>query len=284
MDDILIELEENKSDSTDSSDSEPSKSPIICPNQNEILIDVQDVSMLFRLPGEKIDNLKEYFIKFVKRKIKYKDFWVLNNINLQVRRGESLALIGRNGAGKSTLLRLIAGIIEPTKGVITTKGVMAPLLKLGAGFDSNATGKENIYLNGAILGFSKKEMAKKYDSIVEFSELHNFMNVPIKNYSSGMLARLGFSIAVDVKPDILIVDEILAVGDALFQKKCKKRIKELQEGGTTFIVVSHSMDTVKSLCQKAAWIKDGDLAMYGDVSNVASAYLKYCNEIDPTNK
>lgn len=285
MDDILIELEENKSATIDSSLSEPTSSLAKSNNNNnEILIDVKDVSMLFRLPGEKIDNLKEYFIKFIKRKIKYKDFWVLNNINLQVRRGESLALIGRNGAGKSTLLRLIAGIMEPTKGFITTKGVMAPLLKLGAGFDSNATGKENIYLNGAILGFSKKEMEKKYDSIVDFSELQDFMNVPIKNYSSGMLARLGFSIAVDVKPDILIVDEILAVGDALFQKKCKKRIKELQDGGTTFIVVSHSMETVKSLCQKAAWIKDGNLAMYGEVSDVASAYLKYCNEIDPTNK
>jgi ABC-2 type transport system ATP-binding protein len=285
MDDILIELEENKLNIKDSSDNEPISSPAnSTSNNNEILIDVKDVSMLFRLPGEKIDNLKEYFIKFIKRKIKYKDFWVLNNINLQVRRGESLALIGRNGAGKSTLLRLIAGIMEPTKGFITTKGVMAPLLKLGAGFDSNATGKENIFLNGAILGFSKKEMEKKYDSIVDFSELHDFMNVPIKNYSSGMLARLGFSIAVDVKPDILIVDEILAVGDALFQKKCKKRIKELQDGGTTFIVVSHSMETVKSLCQKAAWIKDGNLAMYGEVSDVASAYLKYCNEIDPTNK
>ncbi|MDD4120534.1 MAG: ABC transporter ATP-binding protein [Clostridia bacterium] len=235
--------------------------------------------MLFRLPAEKIDNLKEYFIKFLKRKIKYKDFWVLKNINLQVRRGESLALIGRNGAGKSTLLRLIAGIMEPAKGEITTKGVMAPLLKLGAGFDSNATGKENIFLNGAILGFSKKEMAKKYNSIVEFSELGDFMNVPIKNYSSGMMARLGFSIAVDVKPDILIVDEILAVGDAPFQKKCRTRIKQLQDSGTTFIVVSHSMETLKSLCQKAIWLKDGKIELSGSVAEVSSSYLKYCNEV-----
>ena len=277
MEDIIAELQ------NDDDLIPPNNSTILNDLSNdvekEILIDVKNVSMLFRLPAEKIDNLKEYFIKFVKRKIKYKDFWVLKDINLQVRRGESLALIGRNGAGKSTLLRLIAGIMEPAKGEISTKGVMAPLLKLGAGFDSNATGKENIYLNGAILGFSKKEMAKKYDSIVEFSELGEFMNVPIKNYSSGMMARLGFSIAVDVKPDIIIVDEILAVGDAPFQKKCKTRIKQLQDSGTTFIVVSHSMETLKSLCQKAIWLKDGKIELSGSVGDVSSAYTKYCNEL-----
>lgn len=277
MEDIITEIQYD--DLVESTSNTPILSDSYSEVEREILIDVKDVSMLFRLPAEKIDNLKEYFIKFLKRKIKYKDFWVLKNINLQVRRGESLALIGRNGAGKSTLLRLIAGIMEPAKGEITTKGVMAPLLKLGAGFDSNATGKENIFLNGAILGFSKKEMAKKYDSIVEFSELGDFMNVPIKNYSSGMMARLGFSIAVDVKPDILIVDEILAVGDAPFQKKCRTRIKQLQDSGTTFIVVSHSMETLKSLCQKAIWLKDGKIELSGSVAEVSSSYLKYCNEV-----
>lgn len=244
---------------------------------DSILIDVRDVSMRFRLPAEKIDSLKEYFIKLFKRQIKHKDFWVLNNINLQVRKGESLAIIGRNGAGKSTLLRLIAGIMQPTAGTIRTKGVMAPLLNLGAGFDHNATGRENIFLNGAILGFSKKEMEQKYDGIVEFSELDKFMNVPIKNYSSGMLARLGFSIAVDVSPDILIVDEILAVGDAPFQKKCKNRIQQLQEKGATFIVVSHSMATIQQLCNRAVWIGDGTIVQYGDVNTVASAYSDWCN-------
>lgn len=277
MEDIITEIQYD--DLVESTSNTPILSDSYSEVEREILIDVKDVSMLFRLPAEKIDNLKEYFIKFLKRKIKYKDFWVLKNINLQVRRGESLALIGRNGAGKSTLLRLIAGIMEPAKGEITTKGVMAPLLKLGAGFDSNATGKENIFLNGAILGFSKKEMAKKYNSIVEFSELGDFMNVPIKNYSSGMMARLGFSIAVDVKPDILIVDEILAVGDAPFQKKCRTRIKQLQDSGTTFIVVSHSMETLKSLCQKAIWLKDGKIELSGSVAEVSSSYLKYCNEV-----
>jgi len=277
MEDIITEIQYD--DLIESTGNTPILSDSYSEVEREILIDVKDVSMLFRLPAEKIDNLKEYFIKFLKRKIKYKDFWVLKNINLQVRRGESLALIGRNGAGKSTLLRLIAGIMEPAKGEITTKGVMAPLLKLGAGFDSNATGKENIFLNGAILGFSKKEMAKKYNSIVEFSELGDFMNVPIKNYSSGMMARLGFSIAVDVKPDILIVDEILAVGDAPFQKKCRTRIKQLQDSGTTFIVVSHSMETLKSLCQKAIWLKDGKIELSGSVAEVSSSYLKYCNEV-----
>lgn len=245
----------------------------------DILIDVHDVGMRFRMPTEKIDNMKEYFIKLIKGKLKYRNFHVLDGINLQVRRGESLALIGRNGAGKSTLLRIIAGIIEPTAGFVRTRGNMAPLLKLGAGFDSNATGKENIFLNGAMLGFSKREMQKKYDSIVEFSELKDFMNVPIKNYSSGMLTRLGFSIAVDIHPDILLIDEILAVGDAPFQKKCAEKIDSLRKEGTTFIVVSHSMEQVKRLCQRAVYLKNGKIIQYGTAQEVADRYLKECNEV-----
>ena len=245
----------------------------------DILIDVNDVSMRFRMPTEKIDNMKEYFIKLIKGKLKYRNFHVLDGINLQVRRGESLALIGRNGAGKSTLLRIIAGIIEPTAGFVRTRGNMAPLLKLGAGFDSNATGKENIFLNGAMLGFSKREMQKKYDSIVEFSELKDFMNVPIKNYSSGMLTRLGFSIAVDIHPDILLIDEILAVGDMPFQKKCAEKIDSLRKEGTTFIVVSHSMEQVKRLCQRAVYLKNGKIIQYGTAQEVADRYLKECNEV-----
>ena len=246
---------------------------------SDLLIEVNNVSMRYRLPAEKIDNLKEYFIKLVKGKLKYKDFWVLNNISFDVKRGESLALIGRNGAGKSTLLRLIAGILEPTKGTIVTHGTMVPLLKLGAGFDMNATGKENIYLNGAILGYSHKEMAKKFDSIVEFSELGDFINVPLKNYSSGMLTRLGFSIAVDVNPDILLIDEILAVGDIPFQKKCADKIAELQKNGTTFIVVTHSMAKAKELCQKALYLKNGDIASYGDINPIANEYIADCNAL-----
>ena len=245
----------------------------------DILIDVNDVGMRFRMPTEKIDNMKEYFIKLIKGKLKYRNFHVLDGINLQVRRGESLALIGRNGAGKSTLLRIIAGIIEPTAGFVRTRGNMAPLLKLGAGFDSNATGKENIFLNGAMLGFSKREMQKKYDSIVEFSELKDFMNVPIKNYSSGMLTRLGFSIAVDIHPDILLIDEILAVGDTPFQKKCAEKIDSLRKEGTTFIVVSHNMEQVKRLCQRAVYLKNGKIIQYGTAQEVADRYLKECNEV-----
>jgi ABC-type polysaccharide/polyol phosphate transport system ATPase subunit len=245
----------------------------------ETLIDVKGVSMRFKMPKEKIDNIKEYVIKFLKRELNFSDFWVWTDIKLNVKRGESLELIGRNGAGKSTLLRLIAGIMTPTKGQIYTKGVMAPLLKLGAGFDMDASGRENIFLNGAILGYSKREMQAKFDRIVEFSGLKEFINVPLKNYSSGMLTRLGFSIAVDVKPDILLIDEILAVGDAPFQKKCADKIRELQQDGVTFIVVSHSMPQIKNLCQKAVWLKDGRIEMYGECGEVADAYLADCKNI-----
>lgn len=244
-----------------------------------ILIDVRNVSMRFRMPSEKIDNIKEYFIKFVKGKLHYKNFDVLKGVNLQVRRGESLALVGRNGAGKSTLLRIIAGIIEPTGGYVRTRGNMVPLLRLGAGFDYNASGKENVFLNGAMLGFSHKEMQKKYDSIVEFAELGDFMNVPLKNYSSGMLSRLGFAIAVDVNPDLLLVDEILGVGDSIFQKKCADKIDELRANGTTFIVVSHNMAQVNRLCQNAVYLKDGIIVQRGTAQEVSKRYNADCNAI-----
>lgn len=242
----------------------------------DLLIDVNNVSMKFRLPTEKIDNLKEYFIKGIKGKLRYKDFEVLKNISFSVRRGESLGLIGRNGAGKSTLLRIIAGIIEPTSGYVRTQGNMVPLLKLGAGFDSNATGKENIFLNGAMLGFSHKTMLQKYDSIVAFSELEKFMNVPLKNYSSGMLTRLGFAIAVDVNPDIMLIDEILAVGDAPFQKKCADKIESLQKNGVTFIVVSHSMTQINKLCQRTIWLNEGNIQEFDESAKVTQAYLENC--------
>lgn len=244
-----------------------------------ILIDVHNVSMKYRMPSERIDNLKEYFIKFVKGKLHYKTFEALNNINLQVRRGESLALIGRNGAGKSTLLRIIAGIIEPTDGYVRTRGNIVPLLKLGAGFDYNATGKENVFLNGAMLGFSRKVMQQKYDSIVEFAELENFMNVPLKNYSSGMMSRLGFAIAVDVNPDVLLIDEILAVGDAPFQKKCADKIDALRAKGTTFIVVSHSIAQINRLCQKAVYINNGNIVQSGTAQEITRIYTQDCNAI-----
>lgn len=249
----------------------------------DLLIDVQNISMKFRLPTEKIDNLKEYFIKGIKGKLRYRDFEVLKNISFSVSRGESLGLIGRNGAGKSTLLRIISGIIEPTSGFVRTQGNMVPLLKLGAGFDTNASGKENIFLNGAMLGFSHKTMLQKYDSIVAFSELEDFMNVPLKNYSSGMLTRLGFAIAVDVNPDILLIDEILSVGDAPFQKKCAEKIESLQKNGVTFIVVSHSMQQINKLCQKAIWLNNGEIKALGNSDEVTKLYLDDC-ETNPKNE
>ncbi len=249
----------------------------------DILIEVNDVCMKFRLPTEKIDNMKEYVIKAIKGKLHYTNFDVLKNISFNVKRGESLGLIGRNGAGKSTLLRIISGIIEPTNGYVRTQGNMVPLLKLGAGFDQNATGKENIFLNGAMLGFNHKEMQKKYDSIVEFSELEKFMNVPLKNYSSGMLTRLGFAIAVDVNPDIMLIDEILSVGDAPFQRKCADKIESLKNNGVTFIVVSHSMQQINKLCQKTIWLNNGIIELLDNSELVIKEYLNYCSKYTNNN-
>lgn len=244
----------------------------------ERIIEVNHVSMLFNLAAEKVDNLKEYFIRLIKRKLHFKEYWVLNDINVAVKRGESLGLIGNNGAGKSTLLKLIAGVLEPTKGKITTKGVIAPLINLGAGFDMEASAKDNIYLNGAILGFSKKEMQEKFDSIVEFSELKDYMQVPLKNFSSGMLARLGFAIAVAVEPDILIVDEVLEVGDNNFKLKCQNKINELKQRGVTFIIVSHDIYKIKTMCTHALWLKNGRIHEYGKATTVAEHYMADCEQ------
>ena len=244
----------------------------------ELVIDVQNVTMDFFTRDEKIDNLKELVIKLFKGKADKKTVRVLDDISFQVEKGESIGLIGHNGAGKSTLLKLVAEIIKPTKGKVKVNGTVAPLLNLGAGFDFESTGKENIYLNGAILGYSRKEMAKKYERIVEFSELHDYMHIPLKNYSSGMVARLGFAIAIDVEPDILLVDEILSVGDENFRKKCAEKIDELRAKGVTFVIVSHNMAQIKKLCQKAVWIEESKMQAFGDVNEVCDMYIKYCNE------
>lgn len=252
--------------------------PIADAPNPDALVDVKNVSMRFRMPTQKIDNLKEFFIKFVKGQLRYEDLWVLKDISFHVNRGESVGILGRNGAGKSTLLKLISGIFEPVSGSITVRGTIVPLLKLGAGFDPDATGKENVFLNGAMLGFSKKEMQARYDSIVKFAELEKFMNLPLKNYSSGMIARLGFAIAVDVNPDLLIVDEVLAVGDAAFQQKCADKIAALQATGTTLLLVSHSAAQVKRLCKRALWIKNGEIVMYDDADKVSDAYAADCKK------
>lgn len=247
--------------------------------QEENIIEVNNVSMEFFLPTEKVDNLKEFVIRLIKGKMEKKKHKVLDNISFSVKKGESIALIGHNGAGKSTLLKILTGILRPTEGTAIVKGVVAPLLNLGAGFDYEASAKENVYLNGAILGYSKREIEKKYQEIVDFAELHDYMNMPLKNFSSGMVARLGFAIAIDVNPDILLVDEILSVGDENFRKKCAAKIEELRSKGVTFVIVSHNMSQVKNLCQKAVWIEDSHMRAYGDSKEVCDEYIKYCNSL-----
>lgn len=248
------------------------------PEADDTIIEVSDVGMEFFTRDEKIDNLKELVVRLLRGKAKRKSVKVLNNVSFSVKKGESIALIGHNGAGKSTLLKLIAEIYKPTKGTVKVRGKVAPLLNLGAGFDPESSAKENVYLNGAILGYSRKEIAKKYEEIVEFAELGDYMHIPIKNFSSGMVARLGFAIAIDVNPDILLVDEILSVGDENFRKKCARKVNELRERGVTFVIVSHNMGQVKSLCQKAIWIENSEVMAYGDVNEVCEKYQKYCNE------
>ena len=243
------------------------------------IIEVDNVSMEFFMADQKVDNLKEFVIRLIKGKMEKKKRKVLEDISFTVKRGESIGLIGHNGAGKSTLLKILTGILRPTKGTVKVHGVVAPLLNLGAGFDYEATAKENVYLNGAILGYSKREIEKKYNEIVDFAELHDYMNMPLKNFSSGMVARLGFAIAIDVNPDILLVDEILSVGDENFRKKCGEKVEELRNKGVTFVIVSHSMAQIKKLCQKAVWIEDSKMQAYGDVNEVCDKYIRYCNEM-----
>ncbi|MGN0521975.1 MAG: ABC transporter ATP-binding protein [Eubacterium sp.] len=238
----------------------------------DIAVSVNNVSMTFNLNKEKVDNLKEYIIKFITRKLEYKKFYALKNITFEVKKGEHLAILGLNGAGKSTLLKTIVGVYKPTEGTVEKNGVIAPLLELGAGFDPNYSGRENIFLYGAILGYNREYIEKKYDEIVEFSELGNFIEVPVKNYSSGMRARLGFSIATAVEPDVLILDEVLSVGDAGFKKKSLAKIKSLFEKGVTVLFVSHSVDQIKAICDKAILLEHGEIIASGDVADVVAIY------------
>lgn len=236
------------------------------------MIDVQNVSMRFNLAKERTDTLKEYTLKLLKGLLKYDEFWALRDVSFTLGKGESLALIGRNGSGKSTMLKIIAGVLAPTKGKVMVHGNIAPLIELGAGFDLDLTARENIYLNGAILGFDRKFMNRHFDEIVDFSELHEFLDVPVKNFSSGMVARLGFSIATIVSSEILIVDEVLSVGDAAFQTKCEARMSKLLSNGTTLVFVSHSAEQVKKLCQKAVWLEHGIIQLLGNCTEVCDAY------------
>lgn len=242
---------------------------------NKTAIEVSNVTMRYRLPTEKVDSFKHFFVKKIKNQITYEDFYALNNVSFSVKKGEVLGIIGRNGAGKSTLLKIIAGVIKPTAGSFTRSGSIAPLLELGAGFNGELTGIENIKLNGLLLGYSKKFINEKLDEIVEFSDLGKFINTPLKNYSSGMKARLGFSIATLVKPEILIVDEVLAVGDIKFKEKSEQKIRSMMEDGTTVLFVSHSLGQVESLCDRVLWLDHGHVMEVGESSEVIQHYREY---------
>ena len=238
------------------------------------MIEIKNVSVVFKRTTEKMTSLKEYFINSLKKKIKKEKFVALEDINITIKKGEIVGLLGLNGAGKSTLLKVISGIIKPTSGEVKLNGKMAPLIELGAGFDPELTGRENIFLNGSLLGFSKKELKDKIEDIIDFSELKEFIDIPLKNYSSGMYARLGFSIATIYAPEILIIDEVLSVGDFHFQEKSLNKIMEMIEKGTTVLFVSHDIEQVEKLCKKAIWLEKGKVKVIGDAKKICKEYSK----------
>ena len=236
------------------------------------MIEVNHVSLCYRMPAERVSGMKEFLVQALQGKLQYKEFWALQDVNFSIEKGEVLGLVGANGAGKSTMLKVISGILKPTKGAVTVHGNIVPMLELGSGFDMELTGRENVFLNGAILGYSEDFLKEKYQEIVDFSELGEFIEMPLRNYSSGMINRLAFSIATVVKPDILIVDEILSVGDAAFQKKSKNRMMELMSGGTTVLLVSHSAEQITEMCSRAIWLEKGKMKMIGPAADVCRAY------------
>ena len=244
--------------------------------QESYAVRVDHAVVRFNIASERIDNLKEYFIKLIKRELMFKEFLALKDVSFSVKKGEAWGIIGTNGSGKSTLLKLICGILKPYKGKVEVEGKIAPMIELGAGFDGDLTASENIFLNGAVLGYDKKFMKEHFEEIVEFAELKDFLEMPIKNYSSGMAARLGFAIATVVRPDILICDEVLSVGDYAFQQKCEKRMNQMREDGTTLLYVSHSIESVRQVCDHALWLDKGVVRMSGDVETVANAYMGEC--------
>lgn len=239
---------------------------------DKTIISVQDVTMKFNLMEEKVDTLKEFFVRLIKGTLLYNEFLALDHVSFEIQKGDILGLVGLNGAGKSTMLKIMAGILEPTSGTISVNGTIAPLIEVGAGFDPELTARENIYLNGAILGHDKEFLDDHFDAIVDFAELRQFIDVPVKNFSSGMYARLGFSIATEIKPDILIVDEILSVGDYAFQGKCAQRIDSMIKKGTTVIMVSHSIDLIKKMCTKVIWLEHGRIKDVGNAEDVCNRY------------
>lgn len=245
--------------------------------QEQYVIEVDHVTIRFNMASEKVDNLKEYVIKLVKKQLIFQEFFALQDVSFKIKKGEAWALIGINGSGKSTMLKAISGILKPYKGKIRIKGEIAPLIELGAGFDPDLTARENIYLNGTVLGHSRKYMEEHFDEIVDFAELWDFLDTPIKNFSSGMKARLGFSVATMVDPDILICDEVLSVGDFLFQQKCLDRMDRMLSGGTTLLFVSHNVDQVRALCDHAVWLDKGKVRAIGEVNEVCDQYIELAN-------
>jgi len=239
------------------------------------VIQVENATVRFNMASQRIDNIKEYFVKFFRGQLHFKEFLALKNVSFEVKKGESWGVIGNNGAGKSTLLRLICGIIAPDAGSVNVNGFISPILELGSGFDGDLTARENIFLQGALLGHSRAFMQEHYEEIVAFSELADFMDMPIKNYSTGMQARMAFAVATVVKPEILIVDEALSVGDAAFQRKCANRIQEMLQGKVTLLFVSHSNQVVEQLCEKALWLRKGEAVMAGSAKEVCAAYAEY---------
>ena len=236
------------------------------------MIEVNNVSMRFNLAKEKHESLKEYFLAAVQGRLQFEEFYALRDVSLTVERGDFYGLVGLNGSGKSTLLKVISGVFKPSAGSVMVRGTIAPLIELGAGFDFDLTARENIFLNGTVLGMTPKYIREKFDEIVEFSELRDFLDIPLKNYSSGMVSRLAFAVATTTKPDVLIADEILAVGDFLFQQKCEKRMQELMGGGTTVILVSHSIEQIERMCNKVTWLEKGRVRMQGSCGAVCAAY------------
>ena len=236
------------------------------------MIKADNVSLCYRMSFDRVLSIKEYLVQLIKGKLRYHEFWALRDVSFEVNKGEVLGIVGNNGAGKSTLLKIISGILKPTEGSVQVFGNVVPMLELGSGFDFDLTGRENIFLNGAILGYSERFLKEKYDEIVAFSELGQFIDVPLRNYSSGMVMRLAFAVATVVNPDILIVDEILAVGDATFQAKSRARMMELMSGGTTVLFVSHSIEQIRGMCDKVIWLDHGHMKMIGDTKTVCDAY------------
>lgn len=242
------------------------------------MITVKNITMKFNMVNDKVMSLKEYIVAVLKHRLQYEQFTVLDDVSFYVDKGEVIGIIGRNGAGKSTLLKIIAGVLKPTKGMVILEGNVVPMLELGSGFDPELSGRENIYLNGAILGYNKQFLDEKYNEILEFSELKDFIHMPIRNYSSGMMMRLAFSIATVVRPEILIVDEILAVGDAGFQAKSKARMLELMSGGTTVLFVSHSIQQIEEMCDRVIWLENHKIKSIGAAREVCKEYRTYWGE------